>query len=701
MAARCRALDWAATPLGPVEAWPPSLRTAAALVVAAAFPKVLLWGPELVQVYNDAYRAIMGGKHPAGLGQPTRACWPEVWHLNAPIYARVRAGETVVLEDALYPVARAGAVEDAWFTLGYSPVPAEVPAEAGGATGTFLGGVLVTVIETTARMRGGIVQAERERLHAALEVERARLAEVFRQAPAFLAVLRGPAHVFDLVNDAYYQLVGHREVVGKPVLEALPEIRGQGFAELLDGVLRTGEPFVGREVPVRLARTPGALPEERFIDLTYLPLVEADGSRAGVIAHGSDVTAQVHARREVERLLGESERAHADAAAAHAEADAERRRLALVLDRLPVGVVVVDAAGAVVHHNAALAAVLGHPAYPAADVGGYAAYGGVHADGRPYAPEEYPVARALLRGEAVVRELTRYRRGDGRVVTLSISAAPVRDAAGAVAYAVAAVEDVDEREAARAEAEAAHAEADAARADAEAANRAKGEFLAVMSHELRTPLNAIGGYAELMEMGIRGPVTAQQREDLGRIQRSQRHLLGLVNEVLNYAKLETGTVRYDVADVAVREALAEAEALVAPQARAKGLALGADDCPGDLTASADPEKLRQVLVNLLSNAVKFTAARGDEPGRITVACTADGGRVRIAVADTGIGIAADKLDAVFEPFVQVRADLTRTAEGTGLGLAISRDLARGMGGELTVTSTEGVGSTFTLTLPRA
>ncbi|MGZ8376495.1 MAG: PAS domain-containing sensor histidine kinase [Gemmatirosa sp.] len=270
-----------------------------------------------------------------------------------------------------------------------------------------------------------------------------------------------------------------------------------------------------------------------------------------------------------------------------------------------------------------------------------------------------------------------------------------------VARFIGTVLDVTAERAAAVERERLLADAQAARSEAEAANRAKSEFLAVMSHELRTPLNAIGGYAELMEMGIRGPVTDQQREDLGRIQRSQRHLLGVVNEVLNYAKLETGSVRFDSADVVVCDALAEAEALVAPQARAKGLLFGATACAADLVVRADPEKLRQVLVNLLSNAVKFTEARNGEAGRIAVACVPDGDRVVVAVRDTGIGIAADKLDAIFEPFVQVRADLTRTAEGTGLGLAISRDLARGMGGDLTAESTPGVGSTFTLTLPRA
>jgi PAS domain S-box-containing protein len=237
----------------------------------------------------------------------------------------------------------------------------------------------------------------------------------------------------------------------------------------------------------------------------------------------------------------------------------------------------------------------------------------------------------------------------------------------------------------------------AARAEAERANRAKSEFLAVMSHELRTPLNAIGGYAELMEMGIRGPVTQQQRDDLGRIQTSQRHLLGLINEVLNYARLETGTVQYDVAEVSVHDALAGVESLVAPQARAKDLTLAVAPVPPALAVRADAEKVRQILVNLLSNAVKFT----DRGGRVELACEGAGDSVHVRVRDTGIGIPADQLERIFEPFVQVRADLTRTAEGTGLGLAISRDLARGMAGDLAAESTLGEGSTFTLTLPAA
>ena len=239
------------------------------------------------------------------------------------------------------------------------------------------------------------------------------------------------------------------------------------------------------------------------------------------------------------------------------------------------------------------------------------------------------------------------------------------------------------------------AEARDARAEVEAANRAKSDFLTVMSHELRTPLNAIAGYAELMELGIRGPVTVQQRDDLRRIQASQQHLLGLINQVLNYAKLEAGTVQYDIADVAIDEVVSAAAGLIAPQAGAKGLTLRLPSRRSTVAVRADADKVRQIMVNLLSNAVKYT----NRGGEIAIASRKTGEHVRVSVRDTGLGVPADKLNMIFEPFVQVGRSLNRPGEGTGLGLAISRDLARWMGGDLTVESKVGVGSTFTLTLP--
>jgi PAS domain S-box-containing protein len=255
--------------------------------------------------------------------------------------------------------------------------------------------------------------------------------------------------------------------------------------------------------------------------------------------------------------------------------------------------------------------------------------------------------------------------------------------------------DITERK--RAE-ETSHALLDAqvARARAEAANKAKTDFLAVMSHELRTPLNSIAGYAELLEMGLRGPLTGEQREDLGKIRRSQRHLLGLINDLMNFAKLETGHVELEFSNISVNEVLAVLDALTEPQVAAKHITYEHGRCDPTLTVWADREKTHQILINLVSNAVKFTKPSG----RITVECEVGEESVSFHVGDTGEGIPANKLASIFEPFVQVKTGFTREHEGVGLGLAISRDLARMMHGDLAVESTVGIGSRFTLTLPR-
>jgi len=217
-----------------------------------------------------------------------------------------------------------------------------------------------------------------------------------------------------------------------------------------------------------------------------------------------------------------------------------------------------------------------------------------------------------------------------------------------------------------------------------------------MSHELRTPLNAIGGYADLLAMQIGGPLTTQQGDYVERIRRSQQHLLGIINDLLNYSRIEAGQVTYDIKPVALSVVVANVLPMIEPQATNRQLSL--DIALRDVEpALCDRAKVEQIVLNLLSNAVKFTPPGG----RISVSTFRADGLSGIRVADTGMGIPGEKLESIFEPFVQVGRSLVSPHEGAGLGLAISRDLARAMKGDLVVSSTLGVGSTFDLTLPAA
>jgi PAS domain S-box-containing protein len=240
-------------------------------------------------------------------------------------------------------------------------------------------------------------------------------------------------------------------------------------------------------------------------------------------------------------------------------------------------------------------------------------------------------------------------------------------------------------------------ELDQRRQEADDANRTKTSFLAAMSHELRTPLNAIAGYVELLLLGVRGPISDEQAVDLQRIRRSQQHLLSLINDILNFSRLDAGHLAYRVERVSLASVMESVSLMIMPQAINRGIAFEAQPCPPTLMALADSSKVEQVLLNLLTNAVKFT----HPGGHVELRCEARDGVVIAEVSDTGVGIPADRLRDIFEPFVQLDRSLENPREGVGLGLAISRDLARGMHGDLTVKSEVGVGSTFTLKLPCA
>jgi len=284
-------------------------------------------------------------------------------------------------------------------------------------------------------------------------------------------------------------------------------------------------------------------------------------------------------------------------------------------------------------------------------------------------------------------------RKDGTRFWANVVITALRDESGTLVGFAKVTRDLTERR--RAELKAIE---DARRlAESQAANKAKAEFLAAMSHELRTPLNAIGGFAELLSMEIHGPITDQQKEDLTRITSSQRHLLGIINDILNFSRIEAGRIEYRIEKIDLAATIAGVIQMIQPLATVKGIELKEEECPPGIAGLGDTAKTEQILINLLSNALAFTV----DGGTISLGCGFAEDGVWIRVRDTGVGIATEKQESIFEPFVQVGRSLTTGHRGTGLGLSISRDLARGMSGDLTVESKVGEGSAFTLWLPKA
>jgi len=737
MRALCREFDWTATSLGPVTDWSQSLRSTVALLLASRIPMFLWWGPDRVQVYNDAYRPSFGavGRHPRALGMSGAECWTDIWPVIAPdLDAAMLRAESTWHEDRLIPIERNGQLEPVWWTYSYSPV-----WDDDGR----VGGVLVVCQETTQRVQAEqalresaavlALQAEALRITSGLLEERTAEAEravaLTRESEAQLRTMidalptlawtARPDGYIDRYNARWYEYTG-----------TTPEdMAGWGWQSVHDPVM----------LPLVLDRWQHALATGLPVEMTF-PLRGADGQfrsfltrvtplrgADGVVTRWFAINTDVEAER-IERLRAE-------------EASVRTARLQTLTAALAAAVTVDDVAIIVVA-EAAEATAATTAALFALQPGGQEAVTVRHSGLTPDLLEQYgqfpltfpgPAARCMRSGECVFIES---REGpDGLLAqfpeiadmwqtlrTHAVATVPLF-AAGELVGAMSFLFDAPRRFTAEDRAffttvgqQAAQAlervrllsAERAARAAAESANRAKTLFLSTVSHELRTPLNAIGGYAELLAMGIRGEVTEAQVADLARIRRANHHLLSLIDDILNFARIESGQVQFQLVDVDLEGAVADVEALTLLQATARGIELHreapAPDAVQPVRLRADVERLRQILINLVANAIKFT-----EPGgRVTVRHDVDSDTgpaprmVRIHVADTGRGIPDEDRERIFEAFVQVDREMHSVPQkGVGLGLAISRDLARGMGGDITVASTLGAGSTFTLALPGA
>jgi signal transduction histidine kinase len=634
VSALLRGHDWSTSPLGDPDGWPTSLRTVVSLLLHSKFPMFVAWGADLGFLYNDAYIEVLGDKHPSALGRPFQEIWAEIWGDICPLIDRALAGEASYHENLPLTMRRNGFDEQTWFTFSYSPVHDENHAVAG---------VYCACTETT-----GQVLAERHRGE-----ENERLRGLFDQAPGIMAVFRGAEHTFELANAAYLRLAGERELIGKPIRSALPELEGQGFFELLDRAYGTGKAYLGRAVPVRLQRTQHCALEERFVDFIYQPIRDANGKVNGIFLEGSDVTDAV---RTSAALRSSEERLRVGLSAA--------RMVVWDWDFATGSVKLSDNAAQVFGRN----------------------WHTIDAGWEMMHPDDAPLLRRAL--TLAIEKCGEYdltarmiRPDSGATIWVQMKGAVHCDGAGRPRSIAGVALDVSARR---------HAEE-----EVHSANRRKDEFLAMLAHELRNPLAPISTAAQLLKFTGLDEKRIRQTSDI--ISRQVEHMTALVDDLLDVSRVTSGLVNLKMEICDVSRIVADAIEQVRPiiEARHQQLTLTVPDAPAFV--QGDRKRLVQIFANIIKNAAKYTP----ENGMVAVLVASLRDQVACTVRDNGTGIAASLLPHIFNLFTQAERSPDRSQGGLGLGLALVKSLVESHRGTVSAHSDgPGTGSEFTVLLPR-
>jgi PAS domain S-box-containing protein len=667
------AKDWSVTPLGSREHWTTSLNMAVDIVLASGFPMALRWGPEFVLIYNDAYRPILGDKHSWALGLPASVAWAEVWPQIEPFHLAIMSGasEAVYTDDTLLRIQRfQDRWDDAHFTLGYSPVPD--PTAPGG-----VGGIFVTAMEITERLQAErkVQQAQTALREAnqALEAERAFLRNLFQHAPSFMAVLRGPSHQFELANDAYAQLIGHRSVVGKTVREALPELQGQGFFELLDGVLATGAPYVGRRVPASLQRAADSAEELRYIDFVYQPFFNPSGEPLGIFVDGFDITERVTAEDAL-RQFNETLEVQVE------ERTRERDQLWHNTQDL---IAVVDAQGIFTAANPAWTDILG---WSLSEVVGRHHLDLNHPDDRPRSIEA--LDRAKSEGLPAYESRIRHKDGSYRWISW------VASAEGDTVYA----------SGRHITAEKAAAEELALAQDALRQSQkmdAIGQLTGGIAHDFNNMLAIVIGNLDIAQRHLaRGGADMDRylnhaREGATRASTLTQRLLAFSRQSpLSPSVVALNTLVASMSEL-LRRTLSEPVELET--------VLGG----GLWLTHVDPNQLESAIINLAVNArdampdggkltIETANAHLDERYATREVGVTPGQYVLVAVSDGGTGMPPEVISKVFDPFFTTKP----VGKGTGLGLSMIYGFVKQSGGHVKIYSEPGQGTTVKIYLPR-
>ncbi|MFL6673402.1 MAG: response regulator [Massilia sp.] len=686
-----RAFNWAATPLGPIERWPSRLRTLVDMVLGSPVGMTLIWGDAGILVYNDEYAKACGGKHPGTLGSTLQGAWPEAWDFNSAMFAACRAGRQQVFKGVRLMLERAGTAEEAWFDLYYAPVA--------GDDGQFAG-VLATVIETTSQTLAAIERAEHERqlerLNGELDAQReqlqranqrlagdmAFLSGLFQQVPSFMAVLLGPGHEFALANEAYQKLVGRRDLIGKPLQLALPEMTGQGFIGILDQVYSSGEPFYGKNIDVTVDSGPGGGKQRAILDFVYQPLKDTAGRTYGIFVEGIDVTAHAMAeeRLRVAQEAGGIGTFEWNPASGELVVSDVYRRVFGISQDTPITaelmVSLVDRA----HAHLTGPNRLGQRANPLE----YSEFLITRADNG----ERRWIAR---RGQAVGLGTSGQPRFLGVVFDIT-DRKQAEAERNAVEQALRELNESLERKVSTEVAERIRTE-EALRQSQKM--EAVGQLASGVAHDFNNVLQIISSNLQLMELdgSVGGLLRSRLAHAIAAVERGSR----LSSQLLAFARRQP--LQPVVTDLG--QLLGNIEHLL-QRALGDQVRLDLDVAPGLWSTSVDPNQIENAILNMAINSRDamqgvgwLTIALRNVPAHAAIAGPAVD-QVSLSVSDTGCGMPPEVLAKVFDPFYTTK----EPGKGTGLGMSMVYGFVKQSGGEIRIDSTPGIGTTITIDLPR-
>lgn len=647
------AYDWNASPVGPIESWPQSLKNAVSLLLQNGMPMYLAWGKDFTQFYNDGYVPFLGNsKHPKALGNSAKETWAEVWDFLNPLWESVLAtGQSVCGNDLKLCLERDGQLVECYFSYSCSALC----DDEGKVAGIFSA---ATEITADVKLKQQLILAREES-----ELAREKLHRLFMQSPMPICIFEGPTHRFVLTNPAHEKFSGRKIEVGKTPLEVFSLEEASRFVSLLDEVYKTGVSYMGTH-SVFLPDVKGQI-QEHWINIGYYPYKEIGGKIQGIMTIVQDLTTEIRARKEAEE---------------------SKKNLQVALERGRMGTWQID----LKTNHATFCKQIMKLFSIDSQAGDLA-----ELIQRMVHPEDVDgLNKALFRAVSEKNPFCheyRVNMTDGQVKWCVGQGDVVLGKDGSPRYYAGTVQDVTERVQAKIELEKAMLEA-------QKANQTKSLFLANMSHEIRTPLGAILGFTDLLKDENLGFEDRNKFLDI--ISRNGKALTKIIDDILDLSKVEAGTLELELIEFDVKGLVSEVASLFHDAAASKNIELKtAVHLSMPQLVNSDPTRIRQILINLIGNAVKFTTK-----GSISIDAEPkfkNGTLVAIdfTVHDTGIGMSSEQIEKIFAPFAQADSSTTRKFGGSGLGLDLSRRLARALGGDVNIIETESrKGCTFLATV---